>query len=640
MKRLSLLLLGILLPGHWFAQTPQIDSLKQLLKTQEKDTNRVNTLNELSNKLMRVGMFDTALVCASEARALASSLDFKNGAARSHIHSGNIYFCQGNFSEALENYKSSLNIKRELGDRKGMAAAYMGIGNVYFSQGNYPEALKGQLSALQIKEELKDTKGIADSYVNIGNIYYREAKYPEALKSYSDGLKTMEKTGNKKNIADCYNNIGNVYWSQGKFAEAIKNHEASLLIEQEIGDKQGIARSYNNLGAVYDAQKDYTKALSNYFEGLKIREELGDREGIENSSVNIGATYTKKGDYANAEMYGKKALALAREVGDLQVVKSAYENLAEAYRLTNRPALALESYKHFIAVRDSLLNEENTRKMVRTEMNYEFDKKEAALKAEQEKKESIRQEELKRQKQINWFVAGAMLLLLLLVILLFNRYQLAQKNKFQQQINRQQKEQAVAVMETQEEERKRIAEDLHDSLGHLLSAVKLNLQTLPAQEKQVGNSLQLLDQASEEIRNITFNLMPRTLEEEGLISALRELAAKVTGSGSVTINLHIHGMEKFILEKQSQFNIYRIVQEAVNNILKHANAKEINIQVLGQADHITIMIEDDGKGFDPSNNKEGRGLKNIVTRSVWLKGSINIDSTPGKGTTITTEIPV
>jgi signal transduction histidine kinase len=108
----------------------------------------------------------------------------------------------------------------------------------------------------------------------------------------------------------------------------------------------------------------------------------------------------------------------------------------------------------------------------------------------------------------------------------------------------------------------------------------------------------------------------------------------------VKINLQVHNTERFILGKQSQFNIYRIVQEAVNNILKHADAKEISIQLIGQEDHLSIMIEDDGKGFDTSTKKTGRGLKNIVTRSLWLNGHINIDSQPGRGTTITTEIPL
>src|SRR6185312_7023796 len=232
-------------------------------------------------------------------------------------------------------------------------------------------------------------------------------------------------------------------------------------------------------------------------------------------------------------------------------------------------------------------------------------------------------------------------LVLLSSFLLFNRVRLKQKNKHQQLLNEQQKELAVAVMDTQEQERKRIAEDLHDSLGHLLSTVKLNLQTLPESQKPVlQNSMNLLNQALEELQNITFNLMPRTLEEEGLVAALNELTSKVSSSGLVKIKVLVHDMNRFNLEKQSQFNVYRIVQEAVNNILKHAEAKEITIQLVGQDNHFTIMIEDDGKGFDTGTQKNGRGLKNIVTRSLWLKGNINIDSTPGRGTTITTEIPI
>jgi two-component system NarL family sensor kinase len=231
-------------------------------------------------------------------------------------------------------------------------------------------------------------------------------------------------------------------------------------------------------------------------------------------------------------------------------------------------------------------------------------------------------------------------LLLLSSLLFFNRYRLKQKNNYQQQLNKQQKEQAVAVMETQEQERKRIAEDLHDSIGHLLSTAKLNLQTFPENQKHLmENPLELLNQASSEIRNITFNLMPRTLEEAGLGPALNELATKISNAGTIRVFLQMHGMENTVLEKQAQFNIYRIIQEAVNNILKHAEAKEINIQLIRQEQQLSIMIEDDGKGFDPQKIKNGRGIKNITTRSIWLNGTMVIDSTPGRGTTLAIQIP-
>lgn len=206
----------------------------------------------------------------------------------------------------------------------------------------------------------------------------------------------------------------------------------------------------------------------------------------------------------------------------------------------------------------------------------------------------------------------------------------------------QQKAQAVAVMETQEQERKRIAEDLHDSLGHLLSTAKMNLQTFPeAQKHLMENPLELLNQASAEIRNITFNLMPKTLEEEGLVPALNELALKVKNACHIMVNLQVFGAENIVLEKQEQFNIYRIIQEAVNNILKHAAATEINIQLIRNDDQLSIMIEDNGKGFDKKEIfRKGRGLSNISTRAQWLEGEVVFDSHPGRGTTITIEIPV
>jgi len=135
--------------------------------------------------------------------------------------------------------------------------------------------------------------------------------------------------------------------------------------------------------------------------------------------------------------------------------------------------------------------------------------------------------------------------------------------------------------------------------------------------------------------------MPQTLEEEGLVAALNELAEKIRSSSLFDIILQVHDMDHFALDKQTKFNIYRIVQEAVNNILKHAEAKEVSIQLINRKDHLIIMIEDDGKGFNAQEVKmKGRGLNNITARSEWLNGTITIDSTPGRGTTIAIEIPI
>lgn len=607
------------------------------------------------------GDYTLALQNYNLALKLDEELDNKSGVAKCLGRIGVIHQNQGDYSKALEYYSRALSIDESINNKSGIERHLGNIGIVYHKQGDYPKALEYYFKALKINEEIANKSGIARHLGNIATIYADQGDFEKALTFYHKTLNIDKQIGNKHGISTHLGSIGIIYTDQAEitndlsdkselYKKALDYYFQSLTIAEELGAKSLISVWLANIGIVYDDQAEFTsnasekeelnkKALEYYFKALKIDKELGNKSGMAIRLGNIGSLYTDIKKYSEAEYYLLEALKLDKEIGDINTERQVEELLTELYNKTNRYQLALEHYKNAVLLKDSLFNEEKNSELTRKEMTYEFEKKQTALKREQEIKETIKQEEIKRERIIYWSASGIVSLSLISSLLLFNRKRLKEKNKFQQQLNKQQKEQAIAVMETQEMERKRIAEDLHDSLGHLLSTAKLNLQTLP-QEKQVQNSLTLLNQASEEIRNITFNLMPHTLEEDGLIPALEELSNKVSNTGIVRVNLQIHNMEKFQLEKQSQFNIYRIVQEAVNNILKHAGASEISIQVIGQEDHITIMIEDDGKGFNPQTHKTGRGLKNIVTRSLWLKGNINIDSTPGKGTTITTEFPV
>jgi len=540
------------------------------------------------------------------------------------------------------------------------------VGVFYTGRAAGKEALDYFYKSLTIQEEiLKQAEGgnvslvkeikkaLTSSLNNIGVIYNSQGQFEEALNYFHKSLKI--KAEDLSSLANTHNNIGLIYKNQKRLKEALDYLSKALELQEKINDKRGIGYSLNNIGFIHKDRaeiirmaggnsdsitSELKKALNYYEKSLIIQREIGNKKGIAYSLGNIGTVHFKQNNYSLALTYHDSSLKLSKQIGIPENIRNSEDLLSKIYLATGKQKEAFEHYRQYIIFRDSVSNQAIRKEGLKKQMQYEFEKKAAFVREEQVKKEAIHKEELKRQKIINWSASGTFVLALLSALLLFNRSRLKQKNKHQKELNHRQKEQADAVMETQEQERKRIAEDLHDSLGHLLSTTKLNLQTLPAGQTQIENSLHLLNQATDEIRNITFNLMPRTLEEGGLIPALNELALRVTNAGSVKVLLHVHNMEKFILEKQSQFNIYRIIQEAVNNILKHANANEINIQLLGQSDHISIMVEDDGKGFDPLENKSGRGLKNIATRSLWLKGKINIDSRPGHGTTITTEIPL
>ncbi len=590
-----------------------------------------------------------------------------------------VYYVKGNMQVAIDYFNQALKINEEINATKEIANSLSNIGALYDQIGEPQKALNYLTKALKIQESDSNKMGQAYSINNIAAIYDKQGQMQKALEFMHKGLKIQEELQNKHGIATALNNLGAFYVKQSQFEKALEYYHKSLTIRKEIDDKYGIATSYHNIAYVHNQQNNPEKSLEFDSIAHSIYTKIGDKRGIANTLHNMAAVFKEKSDYTTAVEYYNKSIALYREIGDKRGLANSLNNLGEIMVTTGQVAEAkkyvneaLESasegqyiepmrtafynlsiidslqgnyksaysnYKQYIIYRDSISNQ-NTRKLaLKKQFQYEYEKKEETLKSEQEKQKAIQAEELKRQKTIYWSSAGILVLVFLLILLLTNSYRLKQKNKLQLQLNRQEKEAAKSLMETQENERKRIAEDLHDSLGHLLSTAKLNLQQEKIEKSQINNSLELINQASDEIRNVIFNLMPATLEEEGLILALRELVKKVTNSGRVKVFLHVHNMEKFQLEKQSEFNIYRIIQEAVNNILKHANATEINIQLIGRDNHISIMIEDDGKGFNPESNKKGRGLKNIVTRSLWLKGNINIDSMPGKGTTITTEFP-
>ncbi len=386
MKKYFLSYLLFFMVSFCFSQNKQIDSLKFILKTAKEDSNKVKALNEVGWNLINTGSYDSAMLCANTAKTLAATLGFKNGIANAYNNIGNVYYSRGNYPQALKNYFSFLKIKEEMGNKRGIATAYNNIGNVYYSQCNYPQALKNQFAALQIREEIGDKEGIAASY----------------------------------------NNIAIVYTEQGNYPEALKNHFAALKIREEIGDKAGYAVSYNNIGSVYYSLGNYPKALQNHFAALKIEEEIGSKDGITQSWLNIGSTYINLKNYSEAEVYNTKGLALAKEIGSLEDIKEGSQNLSAIYAATNKPLLALQYYKAYIAARDSLLNEENTKKTIQQAMQYEFDKKQAtdSLKTAEEKQLSELTLNAEKSKNRIVLALGSFVLLLVVVFALFMAHRL------------------------------------------------------------------------------------------------------------------------------------------------------------------------------------------------------------------------
>lgn len=365
-----------------FPQQARIDSLISVLGLGKEDTNSVNALNQLSIYNWQTGDYAKSKEYALKALELGKKLKVNN----------------------------------DKGWPKGIAIAYANIGTVSWYTGAYPEALKNYLASLKINEELKNKNGIAVSYNNLAIVYLYQENFEMALKYYKDALGIFEaecgpgivSTDEKclQGMAACHNNIGNTYYSQGKNEEALDCFLKALKIRERLGKRQDIAGSYNNIAIIYETKGQDKEALDYYFRAMKITEELGDKATLVGLYINLGSYHTRLKNFGDGRKFLSKALLVANEIGSVSELKECYADLAALDSCVGNYRESLGWYKLFIRMRDSLSNEENTKRSVKLEMQYAFDKKEAATKLEQEKKDVVAQADARRQRIILLAISG------------------------------------------------------------------------------------------------------------------------------------------------------------------------------------------------------------------------------------------
>lgn len=549
-KKTLLLLTFSFISLACFTQNRNLDSLLIALKIAKEDTIKVNTLIDLSKQLTNKGDYKQAKKLADHAFTLAQQLNFIKGIASAHHNIGNIYFDQGNYTEAIKSYFASLKIRKEIvvahpddfGNKKAIAACYNNLGRIYSDQSNYPNALKSFFYSLKIKEEIDDKKGIGNSYNCIGIVFEHQGNYPEALKHYFSSLKIFEAIGvanpddfvNKKAIANCYKNIGNVYYRQNNYAEALKNQLLSLKIQEEIalvhpddflnkkgiadsyvnignvysdqknyyeaskknfaalkvyeeigvanpndfGNKKGIANTYNNIGNIYADQGNYTEALKNQLLSFKIKEEIGDREGMTTSYLNLGSINIKLKKVVAAKKHLDNALALSLEIGSKDNIKLVYDRLSTIDSVQGNWKAAYEHHKLFIIYRDSIDNEETQKKTIQAGMKYEFEKKEALTKAEQDKKDAMAATEMKKQQIIRYAVSGTLALVLLFTFFLYNRFRLIRKQK-----------NIIELKEKETQQQKHIIEEKHKEITDSINYAERIQRSFLATTKMLDKNL-------------------------------------------------------------------------------------------------------------------------------------------------------
>lgn len=420
MKR-SLLLLALVfgLQHISTAQNNKIDSLLTILKTAHEDTNKVNTLNALSYELLYSNS-DTTIYLASQAKDLAEKLDYSKGLASAYLRLGQAYNNRGSYDQSQLCLFKGLSYST---DKITTGKIYVNIGINHYEMSNYPEALKNYFTGLKAFEEAGDKKAVGSVYNNIALIYTELGNYEEALKNHLAAKKIREANGDKRGIAGSYLNMGIVYFEEGNYVEALNSYFEAKKQYADLGDKNELALSYNHIGVVYKKQQRYAEAMENFFAALKIYEQAGDKEGIALSYTDIGNAQMAAGKAAEAKQWLAKGLQLAKEIGIKTTIQEAYLGLARADSSLGNYKDAFEYHKMYVVYRDSIINNENTEKIVQQKMQYEFDKKETQSKAEQAK-------ELQRQRLVrNSLIAGFAVVLLFALLFLHQRNKIKEGKK-------------------------------------------------------------------------------------------------------------------------------------------------------------------------------------------------------------------
>ncbi len=542
------------------------------------------------------------------------------------------------YSEAALQLQEKANIRTQVSNN------YFEMGVAYDMKGELDAALEHFLQALEAAEQSDNQAQIALVINSLGIVNRSAGNYEQALSYYLRAKDLYATLDNRRNLGNVLHNIGDLYLQQQDFANGLDFTLQGKAIREEIGDNYGLGYTYQNLAYIYFTEKqDFATAFHYDSLAYEVRQKIGDRGGMSHSRTDMAWAALKLGRTRAANAYATEALQMAQELGARAAQRNAYRALAAVAVQERRFEAAFDWQRQYYELKDSLFNEDKNKVVQELQVQYETAKKEQQIAENQIVIE-------KRTLQRNGFIIVAVLSgLLAISIFISLRSRLRYHQRLQaQRIRELEQAQKIvaldAMVQGQEEERRRVAKDLHDGLGGLLSSIKHHFRAVSEQNAALGalpvyqKTNVMLDEAHEEVRRIAHDMMPDALAKLGLIAAIEDLAESYQLSMQVSVQ-HFN-CEKYF-DKVLEVNLFRIVQELLQNIAKHARATQVFIQ-LSQFDHtLTLTVEDNGVGFDYTQASEsGLGLKNIASRVAWLGGSMNIETAPGKGVLTIIQTPL
>ncbi len=510
----------------------------------------------------------------------------------------------------------ALQLARSSGNARDEAVAYYNLGANHCVMGNYPKALDCWLRAVVGFEDLGDSIRLANAQLSIGKVYVEQRKVELAIHYYEQALAVFEQWDDQEGVAYVHGDMGTAYFMTGKYPDALMLYRKALAEHQEIGNQGGVAVSMGNVANTLMKMGRYQEALPQFFKAAGMYESRGDRNNYMITLGNIGECYLHIGSGAGAQgktelkkavTYLQRCLEIATALGNQTSRQSYSRLLSRAEELTGDYQAALGHFQNYTSIRDSVFSIENSRMIenLTTARDTLLRRKDMEL---QNRKLAVAR--LEKRSERLYFLA-AFLLLSGAVATGFFHLRTRTRTML-----------LKASIQGEEEERFRIASELHDDVGATLSSVRLFL-TQAEQKSDAGlirQSKEILDESIQKVRDLSHQLQPGALQYIGLTRALESLAEMISRSGSIRMEFLKQNPEWPDPVGETALSVYRIVQELVNNIVKHAGASWIRLSVLTEHGKNAIRLIHDGEGLTEAGYKEqlhkerAIGLKNIENR--------------------------
>ncbi len=584
---------------------------------------------------------DTAFLLYQDALRSSRQNGFTYGIHLSLIGLGALYIDKGEYRKSKSFFNEVLVAPDYPKRRKLVPSLYIGLAKLAVIEGNLSAAYSLLDSALNY--ENIDTLSLTAAYNNAGNILGSIGEKEKSLEYLLRAVDLARASGDTSTLLSVYTNIINCYKNRSEFKKAMSYSDEAISLSRKIKYPKAEIYAFVARGSLHDAAQQYPQALRYYHMALEGMEQynMSDLRMKAFLLLSLGRDYLREKDPGNARKYLLQGKELAFAQKDLVMQYKALMSLSDFHSFEGNYQAAYSVLSLAHELYDTILNKDKHRTITELETKYRTSEKDQEL--TQQALELSRKEQIIQRKNFMIYVMVIISVFVLLLTILIVRH----KNKLRViEESNQKKDREIgmfkAMLEGEEKERSRIARELHDGIISQLTAVRVRFSSFIQEGSMFDRSLfeegyRYLDETMRDLRQTAHNLMPEAVAKGGLAGALNDFCSKMDNENATRIHFITSGYSA--LDKSLELSLYRIVQELVQNALKHSGANVLLVQVNFHDHVIEITVEDDGHGFDIKNSK-GAGLNNIINRVEMMNGYVEFLSDEQQGTTVYIEIPL